>query len=143
MSDVYIVLSASNKWFGKAIRWITKSNVNHAFIMYTSHQWGDDWAVEIDDRGVVKLPLKTVMKEYNYIEVYGIKHADMGIAMKRFKNHVGVRYDWWGVVGFLFKIIMWRLFGRKSRNILHRKDKQFCSEAVVTFLQKAKNAPPG
>ena len=141
MQHVSIVLTRSNHWYGKVIRWITKSNVNHAFISYYSKQWGGAWAVDVAERGVVKIPLELALKNCEYKEVYYLNNVDLGTAMPKFRNYIGVNYDWWGIVGFFFKILAWRLFGRKFCNLIQRKDRHFCSESVVIFMQNAENAP--
>ena len=130
--SVLVCLTASEEWYGKAIRKITKSNVNHAFIAYTSKEWSGWWAVQTDLRGVVKIPAEKV--EHNYIECY-----DLGMpleeAMKRTRDVYGEKYDKAGIVGFLAKLMIWRFLYKKISNPLHKKGELFCSEYVTTFLQ--------
>ena len=130
---ILVCLTASQEWYGKAIRTLTHSNVNHAFIAYTSEEWGGWWSVQIDQRGVVKIPAEKV--EYEYIECY-----DMGIpletAMPRTRQLYGEKYDWAGIAGFLIKLAAWRFLQRNIVNPLHRRGELFCSEFVTTFLQQ-------
>jgi len=129
---VLVCLTAGEEFYSRAIRKLTKSNVNHAFIAYTSKEWGGWWAVQTDERGVVKIPAEKV--ECQYIECY-----DMGIpmemAMSRTRMLYGESYDWEGIGGFLIKLLAWRLFQRKIVNPLHKDGELFCSEYVTTFLQ--------
>jgi len=134
MSKVLVCLSASDKWYGKAIRKITRSNVNHAFLAYTSGEWGGWWAVQVDERGVVKIPAERV--EYSYVECYDFFKLDLASGMSRVRYLVGDKYDWDGVAGFLAKLYMWRVFGRRIVNPLHKKGELFCSEFMATYLQR-------
>ena len=131
--SVLVCLSASNKWYGKAIRKLTRSNVNHAFIAYTSQEWGGWWAVQIDERGVVKIPAEKV--EYDYVECYDFD-VDLRAAMIATRSLYGEDYDWEGIAGFLIKLIAWRVWGRNIVNPLHKTGDLFCSEFVTTFLQQ-------
>lgn len=130
--SVIVCLSASDAWYGKAIRKLTHSNVNHAFIAYKSSQWGGYWAVQIDNRGVIKIPAEKV--ENSYLECY-----DFGIpmenAMRRTRDMYGDKYDWFGIAGFMVKLAAWRTLGRKVKNPLQREGDLFCSEFVARFLQ--------
>jgi len=135
MSDgarALVCLTAGRGIFARAIRFLTKSDVNHAFIAYKSDDWGGWWAVQIDERGVVKIPVEQI--KHKYIECY-----DMGMSLKpAFKmdrSLYGERYDWLGILGFLFKLVVWRSLGKVIGNPLHRKGELFCSEYVTAFLQ--------
>ena len=135
MSDkVLVCLTASNKFYAKLIRKITGSNVNHAFIAYKSKEWGGWWAVQTDNRGVVKIPAESV--EFNHIECYSFEDRDLSSAMKKMRYVYGEKYDWLGIFGFLIKLLVWRLSGRAIANPLHRKGELFCSEYVTNFLQQ-------
>lgn len=134
-SRVLVCLSASNTWYGKMIRKVTGSTVNHAFIAYESALWGGWNAVQIDQRGVVGVPVQNV--KYDYVECYEFKDVDLNTAFPKSRDLVGDSYDWLGIVGFLLKIIVWRLFGKRLFNPLHRTGDLFCSEFVVSFLQRA------
>lgn len=131
---VLICLSASSEWYGSAIRALTKADVNHAFIAYTSKEWGGYWGVQTDERGVVKVPVENI--KHKYVECYEFPDLDLATAMVPFRDFVGERYDWLGIFGFLIKLIAWRVFGRSIVNPTHGRGQQFCSEAVVRFLQK-------
>ncbi len=128
-----VCLSASNTWYGSCIRWITKSKVNHSFIAYQDDLWGSWSAVQIDKRGVVRVPVESV--KYTYLECYEFTRLDLTTAMDSARRLVGDSYDWSGIFGFVLKIIAWRLLGRRILNPLHKKGELFCSEFVVTFLQ--------
>jgi len=134
-SRVLVCLSASDTWYGKMIRKVTGSPVNHAFIAYESGRWGGWNAVQIDQRGVVGVPIESV--KYDYLECYEFKNIDLNTAFVPSRTLVGDAYDWLGILGFLLKILVWRVLGKRIFNPLHKKGDLFCSEFVVTFLQKA------
>lgn len=136
---VLVCLTAGDEFYSRAIRRLTGSNVNHAFIAYSSKQWGGWWAIQVDQRGVVKIPAEKV--EYQYIECYDLG-IDLENAMPRTRNLVGESYDWAGIAGFLVKLAAWRYFDKRITNPLHRKGDLFCSENVTTFLQNVDGMYP-
>jgi hypothetical protein len=56
--------------------------------------------------------------------------------MWRVRDLVGDRYDWEGIGGFMIKLALWRMFGRRVVNPLHKTGELFCSEFVTTYLQR-------
>ena len=132
--NAVVCLAASNTWYGKAIRWVTQSNVNHAFIAYYSDVHGGWQALQTDKRGLVEVPVEGL--RYSYTECYELPVLDLLTALPRCRNLIGDAYDTLGIVGFLFKIIVWRLAGRRVLKPLHRKGELFCSEFVVGCLQR-------
>lgn len=132
-TDVLVCLSSSSEWYGRAIRKLTGANVNHAFIAYASREWGGWWAVQTDERGVVKVPVENV--RCAHLECYEFPALDLKTAMPRVRPFVGEAYDWGGILGFLVKLYAWRAFGRRIVNPLHKQGELFCSEFVTTYLQ--------
>lgn len=132
--DVLVCLTAGSEFYSRAIRKLTHADVNHAFLAYKSREWGGWWAVQIDERGTVKVPVENVKHER--IEVYEMPELDLKTAMPRVRDLVGDPYDWEGIGGFLVKLYMWRAFGRRIVNPLHKKGDLFCSEFVTTYLQR-------
>ena len=133
-SNVIVCLSAGEEFYSKAIRKLTHANVNHAFLAYTSQEWGGWWAVQIDERGVVKVPVENV--KHCYLECYDFPQFDLSTAMPRVRELIGDRYDWAGIAGFLFKLYAWRALGRRVVNPLHKSGELFCSEFVTKYLQR-------
>lgn len=129
-----VCLSASDSWYGKLIRYITKSTVNHAFVAYYSELHQGWQALQTDGRGVVEVPIESL--KYCHKECYVFPDLDLLTAIPKSRNYLGDAYDFLGILGFLLKIVVWRLVGRRIVNPLHKKGDLFCSEFVVLFLQK-------
>jgi len=138
--DVVVVLTAGNEFYSRAIRDLTHSNVNHALIAYKSREWGGWWAVQTDERGVVKVPIENVKRGYS--EVYEFPALDLKLAMPLVRDLIGDSYDWEGIGGFLIKLYVWRAFGRKIVNPLHKTGDLFCSEMVTKYLQRVPGMYP-
>lgn len=132
--EVIVCLTAGAELYSRAIRNLTHSRVNHAFIAYWDDMWGGYTAIQIDERGVVKVPVESL--EYEYIECYDFPDLDLATAFPRVRKLIGESYDWEGIFGFMIKLYIWRAFGRKIVNPLHKTGDLFCSEFVATFLQK-------
>ncbi len=127
-----VCLTAGKEFYSREIRRLTHANVNHAFLAYESKEWGGWWAVQADERGIVKVPVENI--EYEYIECYEFG-LDLMSAAGAMRDKIGEPYDWMGIAGFLAKLYAWRIFGRKIVNPLHRKGALFCSELVTMWLQ--------
>jgi hypothetical protein len=137
-SRVFICFSASDTWYGRMIRYLTQSDFNHVFLSYKSDMWGGWWATQVDDDGVRLLPLeKVVGKKKMPVECYETVSSDVFDGLVSVRDYIGSRYDWRGIFGFLVKLIVWRLFGKRILNPFHDRAKMFCSEFVMLILQKA------
>ena len=101
---VLVAVSASKGFIGWAIRKLTGSKVNHAFILYQSAQWGGWWAAQIDAKGVRLLPAHKAMEHCNYLEVYESLYIALEPAVAKMRDTVGERYDYPGILGFFFRI---------------------------------------
>lgn len=133
-SKAVVCLSASDGFVGGAIRSVTESNVNHAFIAFYSEEHKSWQALQTDQRGLVQVPVKTL--EHSHLECYSFPELDLMSALPKCGDLIGDSYDFIGIVGFLVKIGAWRIAGRRIVNPLHKKGELFCSEFAVTYLQR-------
>ena len=140
IKDALVCLTASDEWYGKAIRGLTHSNVNHAFFAWKDPMFNYWKALQTDQRGVVGIPAHRV--EYKYIECYQFDELDLCTALPWTINMAGDKYDWAGIAGFMVKLVAWRVAGRRIANPLHKTGELFCSEFVTSLLQKADDMYP-
>jgi hypothetical protein len=134
MNRVFICLSASRGLFSWIIRKLTKSKYNHAYILYTSYLFGGWWAVQIDQRGVRKLPASQVTKKYYLNTCYEYEfNLDRGLQHTR--SMVGAKYDWLGILGFFVKLLVKKIFKKEIGNLTQSKSRNFCSEYVASVLK--------
>lgn len=134
---VLVVVSASDSLLGKIIRKLTGSKVNHTFLLYESNLWGGWWVAQIGPKGVEKLPAEKVRGKYSLVECHEYQESLVD-GVQACRGMIGEAYDFLGILGFLFKIIVWRLTGKKIKNPLHGKHEEFCSEFIATILKKSK-----
>lgn len=134
---ILVVVSASNGALGKIIRKLTGSPVNHCFLLYESAMWKGWWAAQIGLEGVQKLPAEKVKGKYSMCECYSYR-GDLTPGVQKCRKMVGERYDFLGILGFLIKLLVWRLTGRRIKNPLHGKHEEFCSEFVASVLKEAR-----
>ena len=132
---IYICTARSKTTYGKLIRWLTDSEYNHTFIAYECELFGGWEAVEVDAKGVNKIPLNKVLKGYTEVIAYRSIHTDLSIGLKKNKNAIGKKYDWLGIFGFAKEIIISKLFGKKTKNYWQSKNRLFCSEYVSKVLE--------
>lgn len=140
MSRAVVCLSASDSKFGKMIRGITRSNVNHSFIAFYSDNWKGWQALQVDGRGVVELTIEQMNRPY--IEYYEFNHIDLMTALPKpaVRNMIGDDYDKLGVLGCFLQVVAWRTFGRKIGTPINNSGDLFCSEFCTSFLQNVDGA---
>lgn len=135
MSRILFAVTTSDALYSKILRWAMRSNINHSLILYESKEWGDWWAIEINERGVNKVPIDKLTR-IGYIECYECS-VDLWPAMRATKDFVGERYDWLGLLGGLLKLIIYRLFRKVIKEPIHKDDRLFCSEYVAHIMYHA------
>lgn len=129
-----ICLSSGNGAVGSIIRKLTGSDVNHAFLAYVDPLFSGWSATQIDERGVVCVPAESV--EHKELVCFEY-NKDLLPYLPAIRKLIGSKYDFLGIFGFLCKLSVWRLFGKKILNPIHKKGELFCSELVTTFLKDA------
>ncbi len=137
--QIVVCVAASDSFVGKAIRFVTGSNVNHALIAFYSDKHESWQALQTDSRGLVQVPVSSL--RYSYTECYEFTDLNLLTALPHCEHLIGDEYDFLGILGFLLKILAWRLLGRRIFNPLHRKGELFCSEFVMQYLQKVCGMP--
>lgn len=135
MNRILFAVTTSNALYSRILRWAMRSNINHSLVLYESSEWGGWWAVEINENGVNKIPVEKLSR-VGYMECYECSE-DLWPAMRATRDFMGERYDWFGLLGGLAKLIIYRLFRRTIKSPTHRDDRLFCSEYVAHVMYHA------
>ena len=139
---VLICLAASDNVGGRFIRWVFKSPVSHAFIIYKSTEW--DWweAVQINQHGVHKVSARKIIKSGAYKSIRAFEPKfDLWIGVLTKRYFIGRDYDFKGVFAGLLKGLLQRFLGIKIHKLIHSGSALFCSEYVAEVIKAAPNAP--
>jgi hypothetical protein len=139
---VIVCLAASDTLGGKVLRWVFRSSVNHAFIIYRSTEW-DCWeAIQINQHGVHKVFAIKIIKDraYNFIRAFEAKY-DLWDGVLRNRYHIGRSYDWKGVFVGLLKGLLNRYFKVRINKQIHTGNALFCSEYVAEVIKSAYGSP--
>lgn len=115
-----ILLFQGTGWISKAIRWQTRSSVNHAAIQLPNGEIIEAW----EGSGVQRKTLKST-EGIQAFTVDGMTAEQWTQAIDLAVTQVGKKYDYWGVLTFI------------SRRKAPSNDKWFCSELVFEALQHA------
>jgi len=117
------------------IRWVTKSQYSHCFLIVEDAFFGVDMALEADQYGFRLVPLEQFAKQHDIrLVVSPVVPIDDGV--KKAATWLGESYDFTGLFGMVF-VMLARCLGRKWRNPLRAAHTMFCSEAIVYVLQAA------
>lgn len=129
----YIGFSTTNRLVSRLIRWITKAQVSHTFLIV--ELYGQSWAVGAEFNGLVMIPMKKFQAK-NIIKavcrVPELTDEKLSVLM----GSLGEAYDFGGLFGGIFPQIG-RWFKRKWKNPWNNRKALFCSEFVVQALQLA------
>ena len=118
-------------WISRIIRWFTKGEASHCFLIYYDDEFERDMVMEATEGGFKITPFSKYQTEV--VAVFMPKQS-IEIGVKKAVDWLEESYDYTGLFGMI-----WVCFGkwlkRKWNNPLHSANTMFCSEAVVKVLQ--------
>jgi hypothetical protein len=133
MNDVRIGFSRSHGPVGWAIRFMTRSSVNHTFFVVNVD--GRDMVVGADGNGFVMQSFERFRGNHEVCQVFGSR--DLGVDLdeggKFLLDSLDEGYDYVGLFGMLF-VTLGRWLHRHVRNPFGSVSKLFCSEAASEML---------
>ena len=116
-------------WLSKAIRWATKSEINHTALFIWI--WCEPYIIDAQDNGVNVKPFENWVKEYQYNFIIQRRPkviAEKKIAVKAMSKVGLTAYDFEGLI---IKQPIELLTGKWNKKPLnHEQDKMYCSEFV-------------
>jgi hypothetical protein len=128
---VSLVFTRSDTWLGKAIRLVTRSEVNHVAFFYYDLNFGRFMVLEAGKRGFNLAPAPP---EHEIYWKFPLNLSEPQVFPK-LTGWLNKGYDYPGLVGELWVQFM-RFFHKKVSNPLASSKNLFCSEAATMFLQK-------
>lgn len=138
MARISICFSTDPKsWVSKLIRWFTRSQCSHTFLLVEDEPTFGTLIVESDSGGVqVTTPARFDFKT-NVVVGRVTPEFDLLPALRAAMDaELGWKYDYAGLVGMAW-VEFWRWLKVKVTNPLHRPKSLFCSAFVVTVLKQA------
>jgi len=123
--------------------WLTRSKASHAGVAYYDETLEHPMVMHATATGFNVVPLVYFLRHSDVVAYYHPKdEATMLSALRQMSLKLGAFYDYTGVVGFLWVIILgW--FRVKRRNPLRNTSKMFCSEMVARLLKLMPVGFPG
>jgi len=135
MSKFRVGFSTSNAWYSRVIRWFTKAQCSHAFLI--SQALGVTVGIE---EGTFGYGIRTLSNmETSGSTIVQVLEAPVVLddAVAQSFAWLGSRYDYQGLLGMSWVVLM-RWLGKKVKNPLASSRSMFCSESVTRVLQLAK-----
>lgn len=129
--NVRIVFTASNSWFGRAIRKITKAGVSHVFIEFDV--WGRRMVLESTVGGTRIVP--AARSRHDIVWEYKLK-ADGKQPIIDMMGYLGTEYDYAGALLIAWVRIAWKWFGLKLTYPTWSSKALKCSELLFLFMKK-------
>ncbi len=130
MNDVRIVFTASQSWFGRLIRWFTKSTVSHVFLQFPV--WGRSCVIE-STVGGTRLVLATKAR-HDVVQEYTFKEQVTKEQLLALMQHLGTPYDYAGILVLAWVRIVWNWFRLKVTHPSWSSKALKCSELVFLFF---------
>lgn len=131
MNDVRIVFTASQSWFGRVIRWFTKSTVSHVFIEFPV--WGRRMAIE-STVGGTRMVLADKARHDVFCE-YRLR-VETKEALIKLMPYLGTPYDYTGLLLLAWAKIAVDWARSKVRHPLWGTKAAKCSELVAVFFEE-------
>jgi hypothetical protein len=132
-TNITVGFSTTNKLVSRFIRWVTRSPVSHAFIIFDTPSFGrvvmqaEAWAYEVR-------PWPLWQQENILVAEFETIGPDLSPSiMSLAPQYLGLKYDWRGA----FLAGLWRWFGRWLRGKFNSPHRLMCSEALLRILQHA------
>lgn len=129
MKNIIVVFEKDKGIVPWIIRKLTKSEVNHVAISYESADWEGEWVAEAATKGVRTVP----RKHRQWRKAFKIKYNAVD-HVREAGEYIGNKYDFAGLFGFGWIILMWNLFKVRVRKPWRSASKQLCSEWVSRIL---------
>lgn len=141
MSDENTVFIGLSTVPGDVLSWIirrvTKSKHSHTWYLYGSVLWGGKWLAHADEKGVRKIPAEgKLLEEWKVNAVYKVK-GDVAPGLQSIRGYIGKPYDFWALIGFLLRWLVWMITFKKIGNPIRSASKLVCSEFVAMGLKAA------
>ena len=130
-----ICFGAHHEWWGALVRWILKCPYNHVFLAYKSVDWDRWMVIEVMDK-VYSMTYDEAKKRYYKMAIYRCSH-DLLPGMRSMAGYMGSDYDRKGMVGGLFKILLWRFLRIKILKPFHNTSRLFCTEHMSEIMQRS------
>ena len=115
------------------IRWIQKSKVSHAWLMYHDVDFDLDMVMEAHELGFRLIPYDQFKKHNTVVEVVS-PDVNIDAGLKLLSRSLGSAYDYPGLLG-MGVVLLGRWLHKKWKNPLASPKHMFCSEAIVKALQ--------
>ena len=131
MNDVRIVFTASQSWFGRLIRWFTKSTVSHVFIEFPV--WDRRMVIEATVGGT-----RMVLADKARHGVSGEyrMQVDTEDALIKLMHYLGTPYDYTGLLLLAWARIAVDWAKAKVRHPTWGTKAAKCSELVAVFINE-------
>jgi hypothetical protein len=132
---VSIGFSTTNKLISNIIKFGTKSDVSHAFVLF---DWlGERWVLEAGFNGIYTISYDSFVANGNIIKyVINLPYVKMEDLLPAFKQ-MGVKYDFGALIGSSV-VLLGAWLKKKWNNPFNTPKAMMCSELIVTWLQQIK-----
>lgn len=122
-SKVYVAFSSGDTWISKLIKWATRSEFSHSFILFWDERWqswmalGDNW------NGFCLTPAATE----NTLAVATVKQ-DLWVGLRKNIADLGSGYNYLGILGMIWVELGAHVLHAKLHNPFVSKSRWICSE---------------
>ena len=137
MPTTCIFFSRQRALISRLIRWVTHSKASHAGVIYFDETLGQLMVMHAIASGFQVSPLVSFRTHSEIIATYEAKNPQaLLMAIRDISLKLGEGYDYQGIAGFLWVIMLKRWLKVKRLNPIRDSSRMFCSEAVACILQQ-------
>jgi hypothetical protein len=126
-----IAFTTSRNWVSAAIRWVTRSRASHSLISFDVY--GEPMFLHADMGGIqITVRDKFLVKNHLVAEFETVREVPYDL-LKMALSHVGDNYDYVGILGFVWPVMLGRWLGKKFTNPFASPHGMVCSEFVANI----------
>lgn len=135
--EVQVGFSTSGDLISRVIRFFTKATVSHTFLVIHSPLLLENMVIEAAWAGF-RMTTMSRFKTKNTVVALMEPVVPLDRGLKRAVSWLGESYDYTGLFGMAYVIMLGRWLRRKVKNPGHNPHAVFCSEAVAMVLQESR-----
>jgi hypothetical protein len=124
-----ITFTTSRAWYSGLIRWLSHGRASH--VLLGVELFGREVFMHATVGGIQVTPRERFLHGNRVVAEFETKLDVPSDLLKMAAGHLGEQYDYVGLVGFIWPVMLWRWFHLKVANPLANARGMVCSEFVA------------
>lgn len=124
-----VTFTTADVWYAKLIRWFTRGRASHVLIGVTL--FGREVFMHANVGGIQVTPRERFLYKNQVVAEFETRQEIPSDLLRMAAGHLGESYDYVGLFGFIWPMMLWRWLHLKVKNPLANARGMVCSEFVA------------